>query len=178
MKKSNDNINNNYNNNREDNYNIVKNNKKVYMKPPERHLDYNKKIFKVIYRFKLRTHNGKLREHISKKLCLPQKYLGYGLIECSSNWRYVIQNIIENFLSIFPVPNFPFKTSLLGNCILIRQIALRIPFVDIFNSSNCAPPLRARKYLLLIIAIKFNLSIKNIDDKENKKSRKGSISQN
>ena len=27
MKKSNDNINNNYNNNREDNYNIVKNNK-------------------------------------------------------------------------------------------------------------------------------------------------------
>ncbi|KAG4081815.1 hypothetical protein H8356DRAFT_1438291 [Neocallimastix lanati (nom. inval.)] len=144
MKKSNDNINNNYNNNREDNYNIVKNNKKVYMKPPERHPDYNKKKSKG-------THNRKLREHISKKLCLPQSRqlkdfttLPYdfqlrklslldGLTECSSNLRYVIQNIIENFLSVSPVPNFPFKSSLLG-----------IPFVDIFNNSNCAPPLRAR----------------------------------
>ncbi|KAG4082904.1 hypothetical protein H8356DRAFT_1364021 [Neocallimastix lanati (nom. inval.)] len=46
-----------------------------------------------------------------------------GLTKCSSNWRS----------SVSPVPNFPFKSSLLG-----------IPFVDIFNNSNCVPPLRAR----------------------------------
>ncbi|KAG4103010.1 hypothetical protein H8356DRAFT_1348614 [Neocallimastix lanati (nom. inval.)] len=137
---NNNNIDNN-NNNKEDNYNIVKNNNSFKIKQIDIIVAFqNPNLTKEVYMKRLKD-----IQIIINNIDIKIKYLGNGLTECSSNWRSVIQSIIENFLSVSPVPNFPFKSSLLG-----------IPFVDIFNNSNCVPPLRARKYLLLIIAIKFS----------------------
>ncbi|KAG4082654.1 hypothetical protein H8356DRAFT_1338360 [Neocallimastix lanati (nom. inval.)] len=72
---------------------------------------------------------------ISKKFFGFHYHLEYldGLTECSSNWRYVIQNIIENFLSVSPVPNFPFKSRLIKPNPMKFKISLRRIYLNNLN---------------------------------------------